>query len=64
VIDQDHRGMGMGKLLVDKVKQWAREKNNSKVGLHCNVKRTEAHLFYQHLGFTEIKQQKNFVINI
>jgi len=64
VIDKDHRGMGMGKLLVDKVKQWAREKNNSKVGLHCNVKRTEAHLFYQHLGFAEIKQQKNFVINI
>jgi len=64
VIDQDHRGMGIGKLLVDKVKQWAREKNNSKIGLHCNVKRTKAHLFYQHLGFEEIKQQKNFVINI
>ena len=64
VIDQDHRGMGIGKLLIDKVKQWAREKNNNKIGLRCNVKRTEAHLFYQHLGFTEIKQQKNFVINI
>ena len=64
VIDQDHRGMGIGKLLIDKVKQWAREKNNNKIGLHCNVKRTEAHLFYEHLGFTEIKQQKNFVMNI
>ena len=64
VIDQDHRGIGIGKLLIDKVKQWAREKNNSKIGLRCNVKRTEAHLFYQHLGFTEIKQQKNFVISI
>ena len=64
VIDQDHRGMGIGKLLVDKVKQWAREKNNNKIGLHCNVKRTEAHLFYEHLGFKEIKQQKNFVIKI
>ena len=64
VIDQDHRGMGIGKLLIDRVKQWAREKNNSKIGLRCNVKRTEAHLFYQHLGFTEIKQQKNFVISI
>jgi len=64
VIDQDHRGKGIGKLLVDKVKQWAGEKNNSKVGLRCNVKRTEAHLFYEHLGFAEIKQQKNFVIEI
>jgi len=51
--------MGIGKLLVDKVKQWAREKNNSKIGLRCNVKRTEAHLFYEHLGFIEVKQQKN-----
>ena len=64
VINQDHRGMGIGKLLIDKVKEWAREKNNNKIGLRCNVKRTEAHLFYEHLGFAEIKQQKNFVISI
>ena len=64
VIDQDHRGMGIGKLLVDKVKQWAREKNITKLGLHCNIKRKDAHLFYEHLGFAEIKQQKNYVINI
>ena len=64
VIDERHRGMGIGKLLIDHVKQWAKAKGNSKIGLHCNVKRTEAHLFYQHLGFAEIKQQKNFVINI
>lgn len=64
VIDAHHRGMGIGKLLIDKVKQWAKEEGNDKIGLHCNVKRTEAHLFYQHLGFTELKQQKNFVISI
>src|SRR6187401_2017210 len=64
VIDPDHRGMGTGKLLIDRVKHWAKEKGNDKIGLHCNVKRTEAHLFYEHLGFIEVKQQKNFVINI
>jgi GNAT superfamily N-acetyltransferase len=64
VVDQDHHGMGVGKLLIDKVKQWAKEKNNSKVGLRCNIKRTEAHLFYAHLGFTALKLQTNFVINI
>ena len=64
VIDENHRGMGIGKLLINNVKQWAKEKGNDKIGLHCNVKRTEAHLFYQHLGFTELKQQKNFVMNI
>lgn len=64
VIDEQHRGMGIGKLLIEEVMKWAKEKGNSKIGLHCNVKRTEAHLFYQHLGFTEAKQQKNFVIEI
>lgn len=64
VIDQDHRGKGIGKLLVERVKQWAKGKSITKIGLHCNVKRAEAHLFYEHLGFVEIKQQKNFVINI
>jgi GNAT superfamily N-acetyltransferase len=64
VIDEHHRGMGIGKSLIDRVKHWAKEKGNNKIGLHCNVKRTEAHLFYEHLGFTELKQQKNFVINI
>jgi GNAT superfamily N-acetyltransferase len=64
VIDENHRGMGIGKLLINNVKQWAKEKGNDKIGLHCNVKRTEAHLFYQHLGFTELKQQKNFVIDL
>ena len=64
VIDEHYRGMGIGKLLIDKVKHWAKEKGNDKIGLHCNVKRTEAHLFYQHLGFTELKQQTNFVMKI
>jgi len=64
VINEHHRGMGIGKLLIDKVKYWAKEKGNNKIGLHCNVKRIEAHLFYQHLGFTELKQQTNFVIEI
>jgi ribosomal protein S18 acetylase RimI-like enzyme len=64
VIDEQHRGIGIGKFLIDKVKHWAKERGNDKIGLHCNVKRTEAHLFYEHLGFKELKQQKNFVINI
>ena len=64
VIDEHHRGMGIGKLLIDKVKLWARDKGNNKIGLHCNIKRTEAHKFYEHMGFAEIKQQKNFVIVI
>ena len=62
VIDEKYRGKGVGKLLIEKVKQWAKEKGNDRLSLHCNVLRTEAHLFYEHLGFKEIKQQKNYVL--
>ena len=64
VTDENYRGKGVGKLLIGKVKEWAKEKGNEILSLHCNVKRTEAHLFYEHLGFKELKQQKNYVINI
>jgi GNAT superfamily N-acetyltransferase len=57
VVDNKYRKLGVGKMLIEKAKQWAKEKGNDKLRLRCNVKRTEAHLFYQHLGFKETKQQ-------
>jgi GNAT superfamily N-acetyltransferase len=64
VIDEKYRGKGIGKLLIEKAKQWAKEKGNTKLKLRCNVKRTETHLFYQHLGFKDVKKQTNFEIDI
>ena len=64
VIDEKYRGKGIGKLLIEKVREWAKEKGNDKIRLRCNVKRTEAHLFYEHLGFVETKQQKNYEIRV
>jgi GNAT superfamily N-acetyltransferase len=64
VVDENYRGKGIGKLLIEKASQWGKEKGNDKLRLRCNVIRTQTHLFYQHLGFREIKQQKVFEINI
>jgi GNAT superfamily N-acetyltransferase len=64
VIDEELRGKGIGMLLVEKAKQWAKEKGNDTLRLRCNTKRTEAHEFYRHLGFTETKQQTTFVLNL
>jgi GNAT superfamily N-acetyltransferase len=64
VIDEKYRGHGIGKLLIEKAKQWAREKGNDKLCLRCNVIRKETHLFYKHLGFVETKEQKRFEIKI
>jgi GNAT superfamily N-acetyltransferase len=64
VIDENHREKGIGKLLVERAKQWANEKGNDTLRLRCNVKRTEAHEFYRHLGFKETKQQTAFVLDL
>ncbi|HEV8283371.1 MAG TPA: GNAT family N-acetyltransferase [Chitinophagaceae bacterium] len=64
VIDEGYRKMGIGKMLINEAKRWSKEKGNDQLRLRCNAKRTETHLFYKHLGFKEIKQQKVFVIDL
>jgi len=64
VVDENYRGNGIGKMLIEKAIQWSKEKGNVKLRLRCNVKRTETHLFYLHLGFRETKEQKVFEIKI
>lgn len=64
IVDEKLRGGGIGKLLIEKVKQWSKETGNKTLRLRCNMIRKEAHLFYQHLGFREIKEQKVFEMKI
>ena len=64
VVDEQYRKKGVGKMLIEKAKQWGKEKGNNKLRLRCNLKRTETHQFYQHLGFQETKQQKVFELRL
>ena len=64
VVDDRYRNRGVGKMLVEKAKQWCREKGYKKLRLHCNMKRTQTHLFYQHLNFKVVKEQKVFEIEM
>jgi GNAT superfamily N-acetyltransferase len=64
VIDQNYRGKGIGKLLIERVSQWAKGEGINTLSLHCNVNRIEARQFYGHIGFKEIKQQSNLVLDI
>jgi GNAT superfamily N-acetyltransferase len=64
IVDDHYRKMGIGKMLVEKAKLWCREKGNKRLRLRCNMKRTETHLFYRHLSFKEVKEQKVFEINL
>jgi len=58
VVARTARNKGVGKLLVDKAKKWATERNMEKLLVRCNVLREGAHEFYAKSGFVEYKQQK------
>lgn len=60
VIDKNNHRKGIGQMLVNKVTEWATTKAVSKLRVRSQVIRKEAHLFYQRIGFTEIKEQKVF----
>jgi len=62
VVEQLYRGNGIGKILIDNARPWCREKKCSVLRVRSNVKRTDAHKFYEQVGFTTIKQQKVFEI--
>lgn len=58
VVRKNARGQGIGKLLVDKAKKWFAANGFRNVRIRANSLRKEAHQFYQHQGFKEIKSQK------
>lgn len=64
VVDEAYRKKNIGKLLIEKVKQWCRAQNCERLRLRCNMKRKETHDFYLHLGFTKMKEQTVFEIEV
>lgn len=64
IVDENYRSSGIGKKLVERIKQWCAEKQISTLRVRSQLKRKEAHQFYLANGFTEIKEQKVFQINI
>lgn len=64
VVDENYRNKGIGKKLVEGIKQWCIEKNINDVRVRSNVKRKEAHQFYTSVGFNEMKEQKVFQIKL
>ena len=62
IVDETFRNSGIGKKLVEKIKDWALEKAINEVRVRSNAIRKEAHKFYLNNGFSEMKQQKVFQI--
>lgn len=60
VAAEEARGAGVGRALVEAVEEWARSAGLPLVSLRCNVIRTQAHGFYEHLGYRNLKTQYAF----
>jgi GNAT superfamily N-acetyltransferase len=52
VVDSTVRRRGVGARLVEFAEEWARERGACALMLNTNVRRTEAHLFYESVGFS------------
>ncbi len=60
VIDENHRGRGIGRILMRQAELWTREHGCNTVTLRSNVIRSHAHGFYEGLGYEVTKTQKVF----
>ena len=57
VVDEAHRGAGVGEELVSEAARWARERGVAELRVRSNVLRKRAHRFYARLGFERVKSQ-------
>lgn len=51
VVDHNLRGMGIGKTMMDVAERWASERGFSSIALTSSVSRSDAHSFYNRLGY-------------
>ena len=60
VVDESHRGRGVGAKLLAEVEKWARQNGARAVSLRSNTIRSKAHKFYAARGYAQIKTQHAF----
>lgn len=64
VVAASARRRGVATGLVRACIDWIRVQNRNRVRVRCNVRRTEAHQFYEYQGFNAAKDQRVFELNI
>lgn len=58
VVDADYRSLGIGAKIMAAAEAWGRARGLSRLRLRTNLKRVEAHRFYERLGYEPIKDQR------
>lgn len=57
VVAGRHRGAGVGRMLVAAVESWAAQRGLDTIAVRSNIARSEAHPFYERLGYQRVKTQ-------
>ncbi len=57
VVDVRFRGHGIGRMLVERVETWARNRGLPLLSVRSNIVREESHPFYERLGYAKAKTQ-------
>lgn len=60
IVDERHRGEGIGTQLLEAAEGWTREVNCPVLRVRTNVMRDQAHEFYLKLGYSIMKSQRVF----
>lgn len=60
-VDSDFQGQGIGKKLMSSIEDYALKNNISYIRLNSNVRRIEAHMFYESIGYVCDKTQKRLI---
>lgn len=60
VVEDEYRGNGIGRLLLERAETWARRNGCTTLRLLSNVIRTRAHTFYLRFGYEAIKREYVF----
>jgi GNAT superfamily N-acetyltransferase len=60
VVDDEARGQGIGRALMERAEQWAAERGYHMVSLRSNTIRHEAHRFYERVGYRIAKTSHVF----
>ena len=63
-VKKNFQKQGLGKALLLAAENWAQENGIHLMRLNSGINRTDAHGFYEHLGYVSEKEQKRFVKNL
>ncbi|CAK1227260.1 GNAT family N-acetyltransferase [Fructobacillus evanidus] len=61
-VNQSAQGQGIGTALIEWLEEAGKNRKIRIIRLNSGANRQDAHAFYRHLGFEEVKTQKKFVL--